>query len=413
MRILYISYFGALKHLSQTQVIPYLEGLARDGMDVTLLTFEERSTDAAEESRQRDSMQRSLAASGIDWHWLRYHKSPSLPATAWDVLRGTLLASRLVRRKGIDAVHARSHVPAAMALAIRRLHGVRLVFDLRGLWAEEYVDAGRWKRGSPAYRITKWVERRAFLRADAIVMLTRKAREVLSATSPHLQAGHAPIEVIPCCVQVEKYLAADGSELRKKHALENRRVMVYAGSLGGWYLTHEMAELFAAALRRDPRMHLLVLTQSPHRMMSEALGESGIPDGKATLVTVSPDQVPAHLAMADFALMLIKPCFSKLASSPTKVGEYLAAGLPFIANAGIGDVDDLLARERVGVLLAGLEAASYTKALGEMDALLASPALVRARCRQVAEKEFSMRAVGREGYRRVYRSLGWEGAAGK
>ena len=41
-------------------------------------------------------------------------------------------------------------------------------------------------------------------------------------------------------------------------------------------------------------------------------------------------------------MSFIKPCLSKLSSSPTKVGEYLAAGLPVISTAGIGDVDDLL-----------------------------------------------------------------------
>ena len=29
-----------------------------------------------------------------------------------------------------------------------------MIFDLRGLMAEEYVDAGRWRRGGLPYRLT-------------------------------------------------------------------------------------------------------------------------------------------------------------------------------------------------------------------------------------------------------------------
>ena len=53
--------------------------------------------------------------------------------------------ARIVKRHRLDAVHARNHVPLATALIVRRLTGCRLIFDVRGLMAEEYVDAGRWR----------------------------------------------------------------------------------------------------------------------------------------------------------------------------------------------------------------------------------------------------------------------------
>ena len=38
-------------------------------------------------------------------------------------------------------------------------------------------------------------------------------------------------------------------------------------------------------------------------------------------------------------------------SSPTKIAEYLLAGLPIISNAGVGDLDSLIRTERVGTIL--------------------------------------------------------------
>ena len=142
LRSLYICYLSLEDPLVETQVVAYLEGLARRGHTIHLLTYEPRLS--AERKRR---LRADLARRGIAWHSLRYHKRPSLPATVYDALVGALVAARLVRRHRLDAIHARSHVPAATGLIVRRLTGCRLIFDIRGLLADEYVDAGRWPRG--------------------------------------------------------------------------------------------------------------------------------------------------------------------------------------------------------------------------------------------------------------------------
>ena len=77
-----------------------------------------------------------------------------------------------------------------------------------------------------------------------------------------------------------------------------------------------------------------------------------------------------YLRAADIGLSFIKPSYSKLASSPTKIAEYLASGLPIICNAGIGDLDVLIEGDRVGVLVRELNAGHYENALRRVDGLL-------------------------------------------
>ena len=90
-RVLFISYNGMLDPLGQSQVIPYLRELARAGVRFTLLSFE-RSAAFGTEGRDRCAdLKRQLAAAGIEWHWLRYHQRPSLPATMYDVANGVRL----------------------------------------------------------------------------------------------------------------------------------------------------------------------------------------------------------------------------------------------------------------------------------------------------------------------------------
>jgi hypothetical protein len=151
LRSLYVCYLSLEDPLVHTQVIAYLRGLAAAGHQIYLLTFETyRLT-----RRERRHWRSRLAKDGIAWHGLRYHKRPSLPATAYDTLIGALFTKALVVRHRIDALHARNHVPVAMAMLARRLtagNRPALIFDIRGLMAEEYADAGRWHSRSHGAR---------------------------------------------------------------------------------------------------------------------------------------------------------------------------------------------------------------------------------------------------------------------
>src|SRR5712692_7296807 len=97
-RVLYISYNGMLDPLGQSQVLPYLRELSKLGVRFTLLSFERPAAFDSEGATKRDELREHLAAEGIDWHALRYHQTPSLPATTYDVLHGLRYAKRLVRR---------------------------------------------------------------------------------------------------------------------------------------------------------------------------------------------------------------------------------------------------------------------------------------------------------------------------
>ncbi len=407
MRVLYITYFGVQKHLVQTQVVPYLRELANAGCEVVLLSFEEAPADRRIEQAECRRLKAMLSGYGIEWRALRYHKRPSLPATLYDVVAGTLYAAGLLLRRRFDVVHARSHVPAVMALALKSLFGTRMVFDLRGVMAEEYVDAGRWRQGGIPYRLTKWTEARALRSADAVVMLTRNIREALMERSPELRARAQAIEIIPCCVDTTSYDPSLRESTRTRLGLQHKNVMAYVGSLGSWYMIEEMAQAFAELLARDPAAHFLIVTQSDYELLAAPLRALGVPESAYTLTTVPPEQVPAMLSAADFAISFIKPCFSKRSSSPTKIGEYLAAGLPILTNAGIGDVDEMIRGERVGVPVREFGAEAYRAALQDIGSLLKDPQ-VRSRCREVAERRLSLRGVGREGYLRVYRRLGFQ-----
>lgn len=404
--VLFISYNGMLDPLGQSQVIPYLRELSKTGVRFTLLSFERDAAFEPEGVARCERLREQLSKDNIEWHWLRYHKKPSLPATVYDVLAGIRYARRLVRRNQIKMVHARAHIPATIALSLKKTFGLKMIFDVRGLMAEEYADAGHWRKESVPYRLTKRMERRFFAASDGVVTLTEAIWPIIKEWDG-LREREIVHEVIPCCADLERFRF--DSKLRDARraelGLQEAFVLVYSGSIGGWYLTEEMADFFAALLKVRADAHFLWLTPSDHDRIHAMMKARALSKQDYTIRASAPMDVPSYLSAADAGLAFIKPCFSKLASSPTKTAEYLACELPIIINAGVGDSDLLVTQEKVGALVGDFNEQEYTRAAAEVFDMLADRESIRRHTRSVAERLFNVRGVGLERYARLYDSV--------
>lgn len=391
----------------QTQVIPYLRELLKDGHEISLLTFEP-DIKAKWTAEQIDRRRGELAAIGIRWDCLAYHKRPSAIATAYDIIRGALNVRSFIEFEQPDILHCRVHVPGLIALIARSLsrHKPKLLFDIRGFFPEEFVDAGIWPKNGILFRAAKTVERHIMGASEGFVVLTEKAREILfpgSSDTGYDKLGR-PVEVIPCCIDKKRFQAMSPDERKKARSelgLTDRKVIAYAGSFGGWYLTDEMIEFFVTARYVDPEMFVLILTQRDLGKVEQMMTSRGFTRSDFLVKSVPPDEISRYLNSADFAVSFIKSCYSKLSSSPTKNAEYLACGLPFIANPGIGDVDDLIDTNGVGILLDDLSRESYLKALKALDEL----GDVSDRCHETAFREFDLETVGGIRYRQLYERM--------
>lgn len=407
---LYLCYFGYREPLVHTQVIPYLKEVAKDGNKISLLTFEPnfRKTWTAEQIKQEKE---KLEKAGIKWYCLPYHKSPSLPATIFDILAGVRFIKRLMKTEKIDVLHARSHVSTLMAVLAKDISrkSPKILFDIRGFMPEEYTDAGVWKKNGVLFRGVKAVESWLLKKADGFVVLTEKAREILFPESSEtgFDKHGRPVEVIPCCVDLQRFengTSGTRQLIRQKYNLENRRVIAYVGSFGGWYLTDEMTEFFRTAKEQDPSTFAMILTQSKPEEVFDSLKQKGLTEDDFLITKVAPSEIPKYLSASDMAISFIKVCYSKLSSSPTKIAEYLAKGIPIITNRGIGDVAEVIEKDRVGVVIDNFDAGSYLRALNEVDKLRASTDL-QTNCRVSARKRFDLEEVGGQKYRRLYRRL--------
>jgi glycosyltransferase involved in cell wall biosynthesis len=388
----YISYDGALDPLGRSQIVPYLEGLARRGWVFDLVTFEK--ADRYRDVSSRAAMEERLRASGVQWHPLRYHKWPSVVSTVLDLVIGVRHVRRLVRRHSARLLHARSYPSALVARIVRRSEGIPYVFDMRGFYAEERVDGDIWRAGGLLYRTTKRVESGLLRDAAAVVTLTQASVPVLRRWLA--AAGGDPLlRVIPTCVDLGRFRPADppagGFQL------------AYFGSIGTWYLLDEMLRFAAVVLEAAGGGQLLFLSNGDPALIRARAAAVAPKAAEVLLVdSVEHERVPAALAGAAATFFFVRPGPSRFGFHQTKLGESLALGLPVVANRGLGDTE-ILEADGVGVLLDPFCPDAYAPAARRLVELVRRPD-TRRRCRAVAEARYDLER-GVDAYASLYDAL--------
>jgi glycosyltransferase involved in cell wall biosynthesis len=371
-RVLYLSYDGMTDPLGQSQVIPYVRRLARLGYRYTLVSFEK----PAHFGRGRAGIQRQMDEAGIRWIPMRYTKHPPVASGMWDVLRLALIVLRLQRERAFDIVHCRSYVTSLVGLELRRRCGVKFVFDMRAFWADERVDGNLWNLRNPLYRMlyryfkNKEVQ---FIRyADAIVSLTHAGKNEMESWSAGRERK-ALISVIPCSVDFDLFAIPTAAlRVKARQALEideHALVITYLGSIGTWYLIDQMLEFFSIVKQRYPSSKFVFLTPQRQEILRSLARRSGLDLSDLRIRFVPRKEVPFYLSAGDVGLFFIMSSYSKVSSSPTKLGEYLAMGIPVVTNAGVGDVDRILQQVRGGLLVDELSMDGYRKVVDQLDRL--------------------------------------------
>lgn len=391
-QVLYISYTGLLDPLGQSQVMQYVLALAKRHQ-MTLLTFEkpELLADAERLAAIADECQ----AAGVDWRRMTYHRKPGIPATLYDVAMGSVQAWRLARQKQIKVVHCRSYLAGLMGVFVKRMTGARYIFDMRGFWADERVDGGIWRRGSVVYRVFKRVERLLFKSADHVVSLTRAGVREFSAFD-YLQGRIPPVSVIPTCTNLDRFQPVEASG-------RDGFTIGYVGSAGSWYMFDDVSRAIRILFDQRPDARFLVINKGDHNAIRDHLSAAGVDLNRVEIRAAAFYEVAEQIGRMDAGIFFIKPVWSKRASCPTRMGEFLACGKPVLGNGGVGDVEQDIVETGAGVAIIDLDDATLTDALTRIQAVSAEPDIAE-RCRAAAEARFSVTG-GVDEYSQVYEKL--------
>lgn len=189
--------------------------------------------------------------------------------------------------------------------------------------------------------------------------LLRRASRLLSNSSgleSILRGRHGllpPVTVVPCAASVDRFAAAVAGreQERSRRGVSDRIVLCYLGGLSPWQCIAETIQL-AARLRRElPAIYFLLLTPDnpqSYRPQLDQIGREGV---DYAVRSVAADEVPAALSAVDAGFLLRADSPINRVASPTKCGEYLAAGVPVICTRHAGDAVPVVETSGAGVIL--------------------------------------------------------------
>lgn len=396
-RVLYLSYTGILEPLGRSQVLSYLSRLSTD-YTFTLVSFEKPS-DTVDEDAVR-SLQADCTTFGIDWKPQTYHHRPRMLATAWDLLVLLWQTLRYSWRNEVRLVHCRSYIPAIAAWLCGKVTGKPFIFDMRALWPDEMVTAGRLAESSLTYKVLKWVERRLLRNAAGVVSLTEAAVDHLVQIYPEVPRDR--YEVITTCVDVKRFSAAqDGAAARPLVERHSFTVGTMGTLLSGWFYLDAYFSFFRAVKQHRPDARASIVTRDDHEQVLGTAIAAGVNPADVDVVSATPEQMPALLSKMDVGVMFYAPDIGR---APTRLGEFLAVGVPVVGNTGIGDLGSLIERYQVGVVVENARDTAQLDAAAEALLKRYDETVASGACRHAAEDYFSA-DQGVKRYAAIYRRI--------
>ena len=392
MKILYITYDGISDPLGQSQILPYLLGLSQKGFEITLVSCEK----PLNYRRIKNQIQNEIKDK-ITWIPITYSNTTPLISQYGNLKRIRKAVYQLTEKEEFQIVHCRSYMAALIGLELKKKYNIKYIFDMRGFWADERIDGKIWNIFNPLHRLLYnyfKIKEKAFLNnADAVVSLTEKAKIELLAWK-NLKLKDDKIFIIPCCVDVDFF--SPNAETKT-----DPFTLSYVGSIGTWYLLDEMLLFFKILLNHKPEARFLFITRDNPLGILKSATALNLPINKIIIQAAERSEVPFMLSKSHLSIFFIKPAYSKIASSPTKLGEILSMGIPVITNSGIGDVDTIIKSSGTGLIVDRLEEKDFEAIMARIPEIVSLPA---AKMKETALKYFSLEK-GIDQYDKIYREI--------
>jgi glycosyltransferase involved in cell wall biosynthesis len=400
---LYICPWSLEDPLCQSQTLPYLRGLNKaEGYKFALMTFENPAYAVTEERAKQ--IKTRLEEDGIYWYPTSYHPGMSIFTKAYDNFTAIFLGLKICRKHKPRIIHSRSSLPTIMAMSLAKLCGLKFLYDADSMLSEEYADNGHWSRDSMGYKMMSKSERLARRFATRIIVLSN----VIKQDFENVYNVKVPVDVIPCCVDTQIFRPNLNArkQRREELGLTNEKLLVYVGKVGGRYLINEIFDFFKAAQSVESSFRLLIISQEPAETFNRLVHLKGINRDSFSVRSVHPSIVSEYLSASDVGLAFIRNVNSERSSSPIKIAEYLATGLPVVLTEGIGDCTNLIKEKKVGAIIKQMKEENYLIAINQvLEILREDISDASAHQRQVAEEKFSLEKVGIVSYSRIYQKL--------
>lgn len=169
--------------------------------------------------------------------------------------------------------------------------------------------------------------------SDLCIFVSENLRRQIEINTNEKEKDYA---LISCGVDIKRFETAEKATIDGLD-LSQRIVLGYCGGFHGWQNFEAMIDLAIRLHNMDKRVFLLVFSNGNVEPFNEKLSMLG--KENYFIKGLPSKEVPSHLKLMDAGLLLRSDLILNRVSSPTKICEYLAAGVPLVCTQYSGDYD--------------------------------------------------------------------------
>ena len=338
-------------------------------------------------------------------HWIpfNYHKRFSVLATLYDLIIGFCFLLFFIPKNKIKIIHCRSYIASVLGLRFKKIYGTKFIFDMRGFWADERVEGGLIKKGGLYNRLKK-LEKKFMLNSDATISLTQTAIKEMNGW-PYMKEQHKKtIHHITTCCNIKAF--ENSYVQRSRNEFSNDQItFLYIGSIGPWHSYKEITNFVDAAYHHLPNSKFKMIINWGIELFEDFIVEKNYDANRFDIGSVPHKEIPKATMDADIGFFFVPPVYAKIASSPTKMGEMLSAGITIITGHSIGDVDYLIEENNIGAIIRKFNNDEFIEKIDyTINLIKNNKEVLSKRCLNVAHDYFSLEK-GIEKYNEIYNTL--------
>ncbi len=250
-----------------------------------------------------------------------------------------------------DLIYERFSLYSHAAIEFANAHRIPSILEVNAPLLEEANSRGALADSTGAEDAAM----RSFRGATAITVVSRQLGHIIEQHP----SARGKVRVVPNAVNPARFIDVIATLPRDGF------VIGFVGALRSTNGFNTLIESFTNVAQQIPTARLLIVGDGPVREhLNRELGARGLTERVHFTGQVAPDAVPGLLASMDVGVAPYPP-LSMFYSSPLKIYEYMAAGLPIVASK-IGQVAEIIEHEQTGLLFPPGDAAALTRVLCDL-----------------------------------------------